>query len=112
MRKLRRGNVARILDGVTTRNHVPRGLSGASRLVAEADARADIQTDSAEAEIAELQARIRQLQARVDTLCQRRLVFQELIREDWRPPPAVVARRSTQPESEPTVSEFGDTLHG
>ena len=46
------------------------------------------------------------------TLCQRRVVFQELIREDWRPPPAVVARRSTQPESEPAVSEFGDTLHG
>ena len=91
---------------------MPRGLSGASRLVAEADARADIQTDSVEAEIAELRDRIRVLQARIDILCQRRLVFQELIREDYRPPPEVVAQRSTQPESEPAVSEFGDTLHG
>ena len=106
---LRREDLGRILDGITTRNRVPRGLSGA---LAEADARADIQMDSAEAEIAELEVRIRQLRARVDILCQRRQIFQELMREAWRPPQAVVARRSTQPESEPAVSEFGDTLHG
>ena len=53
--------------------------SYASRFVAEDYAHGDIQTDSAEAE---LQSSIRQLQARICTLCQRRLVFQDLILED------------------------------
>ena len=91
---------------------MPRGLSGASRLVAEADARADFQTDRAEAEIAELRDRVRQLRAHVDILCQRRLEFMEIVREDLRPRPEVVARRSTHPESEPAKSEFGGILHG